>query len=292
MTQASESYVDEIGIGSQRLRVTVQGSGPPILLIMGFAGSLELWSPLRRALPGYQTIAYDAPGTGGSKPSPWPLSIGGLARLTDRLCAALGFPTLDVVGFSFGGIVAQHLATAYSERVGRLVLASTSTGVGSVPGFAAALRMLTVPPSTYRSRHFLKTAANIFGGGFRDDPTTASHHLPSREPHVRGWLHQLIAVNTYSSLPRLPFLDQPTLVLAGDDDPLVPLINAKILTRLIPNAELEVIRGGGHMMLLERSEEVGERIRSFLEASAHADAGDQPPANPTGHETPVPPSPQ
>lgn len=286
MTQAPVSEAEEIGIGAQRLRVVVSGSGPPVLLIMGFAGSIELWGPLRDALPGYQTVAYDAPGTGGSKPSPWPLSIGSLARLTDRLCAALGFPSLDVIGFSFGGIVAQQLAAAYPERVRRLVLASTSTGVGSLPGFSAALRMLTVPPSTYRSRSFLKAAATIFGGGFRDDPTAASHHLPSREPHLRGWVHQLIAVNTYSSLPRLPFLEQQTLVLSGDDDPLVPLVNARVLTRLIPNAELEIVRGGGHMMLLERADEVGERIRRFLST------GDQAASSPTGQETPVPPSPQ
>ncbi len=257
---------EEIGVGAHKLRVSVQGSGRPLLLIMGFAGSLELWSPLQAALPGYQTISFDAPGTGGSPASPWPLSINALARLTDRLCAALGFPSLDVVGYSFGGIVAQQLASAYPERVERLVLASTSTGLGSLPGVSAALRLMTVPPSSYRNGRFLKAAGGIFGGVFRDDPKAASRHLPTRDPHLRGWLHQLIAVNSYSSLPRLPFLDKRTLVLSGDDDPLVPLMNSRILARLIPGAELEIVRGGGHMMLLERADETGPLIKNFLEA--------------------------
>ena len=76
---------EEIGIGAQRLRVSVQGSGPPLLLIMGFAGSMELWEPLRAQLPGHQTVCFDAPGTGESRTSPWPLTIGRLASLTDQL---------------------------------------------------------------------------------------------------------------------------------------------------------------------------------------------------------------
>lgn len=268
MKQDLHVETEEIGIGAQRLRVSVQGSGKPLLLIMGFAGSLELWAPLQAALPGYQTICFDAPGTGGSPASPWPLSIASMARLTDRLCAALGFPSLDVVGFSFGGIVAQQLAAAYPERVERLVLASTSTGLGSLPGISAAIRLMTVPPSSYRNKRFLKAAGGIFGGVFRDDPKAAARHLPTREPHLRGWLHQIIAVNTYSSLPHLPFIDKRTLVLSGDDDPLVPLANSRILTRLIPGAELEIVRGGGHMMLLERADETGRMIKHFLEEDA------------------------
>ena len=259
---------EEIGIGAQRLRVSVQGSGRPLLLIMGFAGQMELWAPLIAQLPGYQTVAFDAPGTGHSRTSPWPLTIGGLASLTDRLCERLGFPTLDVIGYSFGGIVAQQLAAAHPKRVRRLVLASTSPGLGSLPGFRAALRLLTVPPWSYRSAGFLPTAAAIFGGSLRKDPASAARFLPTRVPHWRGWAHQLFAVNTYSSLPVLPFIRQPTLVMAGDDDPLVPLLNARLITQLLPTAQLEVVQGGGHLMLLERAPEAARSIRAFLEASA------------------------
>lgn len=255
---------EEIGIGVQRLRVCVAGTGRPVLLIMGFAGSLELWAPLVAELPGHQTIAFDAPGTGGSKASPWPLSIPALAKLTDRLCTALGFPSVDVIGYSFGGVVAQQLAARHPRRVRRLVLASTSPGVGSIPGLRAAARLLTVPPSAYRSAGFLPTAAAIFGGSLREDPAAAIRFLPSRVPHWRGWLHQLIALNTYSSLPVLPCIRQETLILAGDDDPLVPLVNARLLARLMPRAQLEIVPRAGHLALLERAPETGRLIRDFF----------------------------
>lgn len=266
MTPPLEPKAEEVGLGAQRLRVSIDGKGRPVLLIMGFAGSLELWAPLRAQLPDRQTVSFDAPGTGGSKPSPWPLTIPGLARLTDRLCESLGFPSLDVIGYSFGGIVAQQLAARHPKRVRRLVLASTSAGLGSVPGVGAALRLLTVPPSSYRSAGFLRTASTVFGGSLRHDPASAAHLLPTRVPHWRGWLHQLFAVNTYSSLPALPFIRHETLVLGGDDDPLVPLVNARMIARLLPRARLEIIRGGGHLMLLERAAETGPLIREFLDA--------------------------
>jgi pimeloyl-ACP methyl ester carboxylesterase len=266
VTPPSEPKTEEIGLGAQRLRVSIEGSGPPVLLIMGFAGSLELWEPLRAQLPDRQVVSFDAPGTGGSKASPWPLTIPALARLVDRLCAALGFPTLDVIGYSFGGIIAQQLAARHPKRVRRLVLASTSPGVGSVPGLRAAWQLLTVPPWSYRSAGFLRTASGIFGGSLRHDPASGVRFLPSRVPHWRGWLHQLFAVNTYSSLPILPCIRQEALVLAGDDDPLVPLVNARMIARLLPSARLEIVAGGGHLMLLERAAETGPLIRAFLDA--------------------------
>lgn len=270
MTGRPGPATEEIGLGAQRLRVSVEGAGPPVLLIMGFAGSLELWEPLRTQLPGRQIVCFDAPGTGASKASPWPLTIPGLARLTDRLCGALGFSSLDVIGYSFGGIVAQHLAVRHPKRVRRVVLASTSPGVGSLPGLRAAWQLLTVPPWSYRSATFLNTAAGIFGGGLRQDPAAGARFLPTRVPHWRGWLHQLFAVNTYSSLPLLPCLRQPTLVLAGDDDPLVPLVNARLIAGLVPDARLEIVPGGGHLMLLERAAELGPRIAAFLDGAAQA----------------------
>ena len=267
MVQPPDIPSEEISIGAQRLRVSVQGTGRPILLIMGFAGSIELWEPLRAELPGYQTVSFDAPGTGESDMSPWPLTVRGLARLTDQLCERLGYPALDVIGYSFGGIIAQQLAAKHPARVNRLILASTSTGLGSLPGYRAALRLLTVRPSSYRSSQFLPAAAAVFGGSLRKNPESALRYLPTRVPHWRGWLHQLIAVNTYSSLPVLPLIQQPTLVVAGDDDPLVPLLNARLISRLLPSAQLEVIRGGGHLVLLERAYETARHIRRFLEST-------------------------
>ncbi|MGI8625948.1 MAG: alpha/beta fold hydrolase, partial [Geodermatophilaceae bacterium] len=77
-------------------------------------------------------------------------------------------------------------------------------------------------------------------------------------------LHQLYAIQGWTSLPWLHRLPQRTLVMAGDDDPIVPLLNARILTWRIPDARLHVVRGGGHLFLLDEPESCAEVIAGFL----------------------------
>ncbi len=81
---------------------------------------------------------------------------------------------------------------------------------------------------------------------------------------MRGYLAQLYAIAGWTSVPWLRRLRQPTLVLAGDDDPIVPLVNGRILARLIPDARLHVVPGGGHLFLLEDPAAVAARVSEFL----------------------------
>lgn len=86
------------------------------------------------------------------------------------------------------------------------------------------------------------------------------HEVPSTG---RGYLYQLTAAAGCTSLPFLPLIRQPTLVLVGDDDPIVPLINARVLTRLLPHAELHVFPDG-HLGLLTLLDDLAPRISEFL----------------------------
>jgi pimeloyl-ACP methyl ester carboxylesterase len=81
---------------------------------------------------------------------------------------------------------------------------------------------------------------------------------------VWGYFGQLVAGISWSSLPWLHRIRQPTLVLSGAADPIVPPINARILAGRIPNAELEIVPGAGHLLLMEHAEPVAERIATFL----------------------------
>ena len=85
-------------------------------------------------------------------------------------------------------------------------------------------------------------------------------------PTRRGHAAQLYALAGYSSLPWLHRLGVPTLVLAGDDDAVVPMVNARVLALLLPRARLTVIRGGGHWFVLERTDEVVRELDGFLNA--------------------------
>ena len=82
-----------------------------------------------------------------------------------------------------------------------------------------------------------------------------------------GYVSQLWAMTTWSSWRWLPRIDAPALVIAGDEDPIVPLVNARVLARRLPRAELHVVRGGGHLALLDSIEQVAPVVRRFLAAA-------------------------
>ena len=83
-------------------------------------------------------------------------------------------------------------------------------------------------------------------------------------PPIGGYLAQLYAITGWTSLPWLSRLTQPTLVMCGDDDPIVPLANARILRRFIPHSTLRVVHGGGHLFLLEQPRQVAAMVTDFL----------------------------
>ena len=262
-------YVDVDGV---RLRVAIRGSGLPLLLLMGIGGNLEMWAPFEDALNprAIQTITVDAPGTGGSSGYRFPRRMPGFASTIERMVEELGYGAVDVLGVSFGGVLAQQLAHQAPHRVRRLVLAATGAGLGGVPASPRVLLALATPRRYTQPDYFRRIAGDIYGGAVRRDPDAALHGSIARftrPPSSAGYLAQLYAIAGWSSVPWLRRLPQRTLVLAGDDDPIVPLVNGRMLVRLIPAARLHVVRGGGHLFLLEQPGEMARIVTEFVSSA-------------------------
>ena len=240
-----------------------------MLLITGLGASLDLGVPFEQELAprGIQAVSFDAPGIGESAPFRWPPRIPGIARTVEQMLDALGYDRVHVLGVSLGGVIAQQLAHQAPDRVGGLILAATGPGLGGVPGSPRALLKLATPRRYYQPGYYRRIAGQLYGGTARRDPGALLHGSPARfidRPTPRGYLGQIYAITGWTSLPWLRTLQHPTLVLAGDDDPIVPLINGRILARCIPGAQLQVVRGGGHLFLLERPAEMAGLIATFL----------------------------
>jgi poly(3-hydroxyalkanoate) depolymerase len=252
------------------LRVSMRGEGCPLLLVMGLGGNIEMWRPLEDALVqhGIQTIAYDAPGTGESPPRLVPLRVPRLAHQAAHLLDVLGIPEADVLGVSFGGAVAQQLALDNPQRVRRLVLASTSVGLGGVPGHPLALALLATPLRYYSPSFFRRTARLLYGpldaDGDGDLLQAQVNARRARPPTMWGYVSQLTAAAGWTSLSWLHRIRARVLVLSGDADPIVPPVNALILAARLPHAELEIVRGAGHLLLMQRAPTVATRIAEFL----------------------------
>ena len=262
----AQTEISNIDVDGQLLRVGIKdGAGPPLLVFNGIGANLELLEPFTHALDGVKTIVFDVPGVGGSGPCLSPYRLRGLARLAARLLDRLGYHgPVDVLGVSWGGALAQQFARTCHKRCRRLILVSTTPGVLMVPGSPRVLAKL-LNPRRYEDPHYLKRIApELYGGDIRRDPGfIASHGASLLSPHWLGYLYQQLAFWGWSSLLWLPLLRQPTLVLSGNDDPLVPLINARILASLIPRARLEVV-DDGHLFLMSSPQRVVPMIHDFL----------------------------
>jgi pimeloyl-ACP methyl ester carboxylesterase len=234
--------------------VRERGRGHPTVIINGLGGLAEMLGPIETLLSTRaRTIAVELPG-GGRSPTPRrPLSISALAKVTNVLLDELGLGRVDLLGFSLGGIVAQQLAHEAPARVRRLALAGSACGWGSVPGSAEALALMAMP-FRFHSRTLYERTATLLGPADQALMLRLPNLKEARLQHpppLLGYAYQLTAGAFWSSLPWLSSVDVPTLVLAGDEDRLVPAANAVQLARLLPESRLHVIPGEGHLFVCD-----------------------------------------
>ncbi|HEX4220730.1 MAG TPA: poly(3-hydroxyalkanoate) depolymerase [Pseudonocardiaceae bacterium] len=263
--------VHNVAICGRSLRVAIRpGQGPPLLLCNGIGASLDLLQPFVDALdPAIPVVRFDVPGIGGSELPRFPYTFATLAALLGRLLDELDIEQVDVLGISWGGGLAQQFAFQNPRRCRRLVLVSTATGWLMVPASPRVLTKMITPKRFRDPEHATTIASAIYGGRMRDEPELARVLFNGYSPLTsgRGYALQLLAGLGWTSLPFLPLIRQPTLVLAGDDDPIIPAVNAKIMSSLLPHAELHVYPDG-HLGLITRADDLAARIAQHLRPSA------------------------
>ena len=268
--------VETVDVRGQRLRVSRQGTPlpgtPPLLLVNGIGATADLFEPFRSviaALDGRETIAFDAPGVGGSPVPFYPPTMRGLAATVAGLIRTLGFEQADVLGLSWGGALTQELAYRHPDAVRRVVLAATMHGWTSTPGRPTAVATLMTPARYYSTRYLEAIAPTLYGREILQHSELLRRHAQirvARPPSPVGYVYQLAALRRWTSLPWLHRLRQPTLVLAGDDDPIIPLANMARMAGLIPQSQLVVVAGGGHLFLYLRAQDMAARVLQFLAA--------------------------
>lgn len=262
-------HYDFIHWRGHTIRIKEIGRGKPLLLVNGLGGHTDMWAPLAERLTSRRIISFDAPGTGRSSTPPLPVSI---AELADLAAAVLDYHNVisaDVVGYSYGGAVAQQLAYQHPSRIRRLVLAATTFGIGSTPGCYRAMSVLATPFRYYSETYFERTADTAYGGRVGRNPEIRQRMLVARRRHPPssyGYAMQVLGGASWSSWHFLDQIQHKTLVVSGDDDPLIPVANAKMLAQRIPQATLQIIERGGHLMLWDDARNLGRLIREFINA--------------------------
>lgn len=236
----------------------------PFVALNGIGAGVDAWGGFMEAFR-RETVAIDV--AGASRCANW----ASMARYSDelvRMLDCMDADKVDLLGVSWGGALAQETAVRHGDRIGRLVLAATMPGATSFPGTLEALRLLST--SDRSSDEFYSKAGVVFGGDIRRDPELLKHSGVKREIDPVTYGRQKRAIMTWPhGLPRLALVQNPTLIMAGQDDPIAKPVNALMMRAVMRRARLHLIRGedgGGHLFLHTRPAASAAVVERFLEA--------------------------
>lgn len=271
MNEAAADFRGVMTVGGVHLHVDHRaGVGVPLLLCNGIGANLELLDPVAEALAGSESrgipvIRFDVPGTGASPAVRRPYRLRWVARLMRDLLDELGYRRADVLGVSWGGALAQEFAHRHPEACRRVVLCATSAGMLMVPARPSVLLTLASPQRYFRPSRMHDTGGRIYGGGFGDRTDLVARYARSaRAPQPLGYYWQMLAGAGWTSAHYLACLKQPVLIVVGDDDPIIPLVNARLMSTLLHDATVHVVPGGGHLALLTHLDELLPLLQRFL----------------------------
>ena len=259
--------------GGTRIYWDEEGSGPPLLLIMGLSYAAVMWHRTRPRLSAhYRTIAFDNRGSGRSDVPKPPYSMEQMARDAAAVLDAASVSAAHVYGMSMGGMIAQEFALRYPHRVLSLVLACTSPGgPNSVPAEPAARDLLMARAKMTPEQAAEASVPFIYAPGTprkRIDEDLALR-LASY-PRPEGYIGQLQAILAWEAYSRLPQIHAPTLVLHGECDRLIPVRNAELIADRIRGAKLVILPGASHLFATDQPEPAHEAVVEFLGARAQA----------------------
>ena len=245
-----------------------EGEGPAIVFLHGFLCDSRAWDhQLRTLSDGSRVVAWDAAGVGASDDPPESFTITDWAEDLGRLLDALVIEEADVVGLSWGGLVAQAFYVRYPSRVRSLVLSDTYAGwKGSLPADAVEKRLARcLSESRLAPAELVERLVpmEFFTEAVSDEVTSAMADIVS-DFHPRGFrlTARSLAENDTTSL--LPTIRVPTLLLWGEADQRSPIDVAEQFRDAIPDAELRIVPAAGHVSNMEQPGLFTSHVRRFL----------------------------
>lgn len=265
--------MEDIGhrqIRSGRWNWNQLGRQTPLLVFSGVGMNMEAMAPLAEAMPERPVLMMDMPGIGGSPEPTMPYTPQLAALWGAKLLSRYGIRYADVMGFSWGGVIAQQFAIQHQTSLRRLVLAAIGPGLPLLPGKASYMAQISDP------LWFQDLDSDAFPGPHSD----AEREIISRDfrqsmtpPGTRGYFYQIMALAGWSSALVLPLINRPALVLMGDQDPIVPLANGRLLSAMLPQSRLKVIEDGGHLFLFSHKDASLQHLRDFLQSDGQEHKG-------------------
>ncbi|MBW2021843.1 MAG: alpha/beta fold hydrolase [Deltaproteobacteria bacterium] len=259
-------------INGCRIYYEIHGEGEPLVLIMGLRRNLLWWY---RQIPTlsqhFKVLAFDNRGAGRSDKPDMEYSIGLFADDTAGLTRALGLEDAHILGISMGGYIAQELALNHPDLVRDLILGCTSCG-GSRAILMSPERMkkFTANEGLTPEQMLQKDMDIYFSDEFiRENPDKIEEFIDLSLQYYQppeAFQRQFDACLKHDTVDRLKNIKVPTMIVAGDDDPLVPSENSRILKELIPHAELVYLPGCRHCFFIEEADKFNHMAIEFFKS--------------------------
>jgi pimeloyl-ACP methyl ester carboxylesterase len=264
--------VKSVPVGDINIAYRIQGQGDPIVLIMGYGSTMDLWDPrfLDNLSTKYKVVIFDNRGMGNTTAPPGNFSIAQFANDTAGLMAALGIEKSHVLGWSMGSFVAQELAIRYPERVNKIILYAGDCG-----GKEAVM------PSPQVLKDLSNTSGSSEESGMRLFNLLFPKEWLSKQPAFYKWFplpketslpenmqRQAQAIATWpGACDRLSSIKAPALVVTGTNDVIAPPENAFILAQRINVSWLVQFDGAGHGLMYQYPDRLAKIVADFIELS-------------------------
>ena len=260
-------HIDVNGI---RMYYEIHGQGDPLFLIMGLRRNAEWWYRQTPFLSEhFKVIAFDNRGAGRSDKPKMDYSIRLFADDTAALMEALKIKKANVLGISMGGYIAQELAINYPDKVRRLILGCTSCGGKRAVLMSQEIKKKFEAVEGLTPEEILNNNMDIYFSDefIQEHPEKIEEfmEISFRHPQPPEFFdRQFAACLKHDTADRLHIISVPTLIMAGDDDPLVPSENSQILKDLMPAAELFFFPGLRHCFFIEAATAFNEKAVAFF----------------------------
>ncbi|MEE8413759.1 MAG: alpha/beta hydrolase [Dehalococcoidales bacterium] len=261
----------KVKVGDIDIYYEIHGKGEPLVLIPGLGGNISNFARIIPTLAeNYRVIAMDNRGAGQTDKPDIPYTMEMMAEDVAGLLNFVRAEKAHIFGISMGGMIAQHFALEYPQRVTSLILGSTTPGGPNSVGFEETVN--TVNPEQRKNLSPEEDARAIMSMVYtkkfiNNNPELIEELVAQRvqnPPDPVGRERQFQAASAHDTFERLPEIEAPTLVIAGDEDTVVSPENSQILTSRIPNSKLEILKGVGHGFVTEASEDTSRIVLKFL----------------------------
>jgi len=248
----------------------VLGEGEPLVLIEGLGYANWMWVEQRPLSEHVKLVIYDNRGAGLSSKPKGPYTMNDFTNDLKDLLDALSIERAFLWGVSMGGMIAMHFAVKHGKRAKGLVLGETNFGTSSLPPSQEALNVLLRPPSPEldKKRSLIERMKVAFSDDFVRNNMAKIEQLAELrmqfEEDPEAYKSQLAAVLTFDFKDRLKDIRSPTLIVTGDQDKVVNPVNSYVMNQLIPDSKLVILKGAGHLAIIERSKDYNQLVLNFI----------------------------